>query len=56
MLNDPYSHIDWHLEAGLAIAFAESPEENVQGPHAQITPDDWDQLCPSYDALPPELQ
>ncbi|KAL0580994.1 Laccase-1 [Marasmius crinis-equi] len=51
-----HCHIDWHLEAGLAIAFAESPAENIQGPHAQVQPQDWKQLCPEYDALPPEEQ
>ncbi|KAF9032497.1 laccase [Hymenopellis radicata] len=32
-----HCHIDWHLEAGLAIAFAEAPADNIAGPHAQIT-------------------
>ncbi|KAL0947899.1 hypothetical protein HGRIS_010534 [Hohenbuehelia grisea] len=51
-----HCHIDWHLEAGLAIVFAEAPEDNVSGPDAQIVPQDWNTLCPSYDALPPEEQ
>jgi len=51
-----HCHIDWHLEAGLAIAFAEAPEENVSGPQSQITPQDWKDLCPSYDQLDPEFQ
>ncbi|ESK90671.1 laccase [Moniliophthora roreri MCA 2997] len=51
-----HCHIDWHLEAGLAIVFAETPAENIEGPHAQITPQDWEQLCPEYDALSPEEQ
>jgi iron transport multicopper oxidase len=51
-----HCHIDWHLEAGLAIAFAEAPEDNISGPAAQITPQDWLDLCPEYDALDPELQ
>lgn len=51
-----HCHIDWHLEAGLAVVFSESPALNRQGPHSQITPDDWDRLCPEYDALAPELQ
>ncbi|KAK7464216.1 Laccase-1 [Stygiomarasmius scandens] len=51
-----HCHIDWHLEAGLAIVFGESPAENIDGPHAQITPQDWLDLCPEYDALDPSLQ
>jgi iron transport multicopper oxidase len=51
-----YSHIDWHLEAGLAIVFAESPEDNVSGPQAQITPQDWLDLCPEYNEIDPEFQ
>ncbi|KAK0478771.1 laccase [Armillaria novae-zelandiae] len=51
-----YYHIDWHLEAGLAIVFAESPADNIEGPHAQATPQDWLTLCPDYNALSPELQ
>ncbi|KAJ7620440.1 putative laccase 1d precursor [Roridomyces roridus] len=51
-----HCHIDWHLEVGLAIVFAESPELNVKGPQAQIQTPQWKQLCPMYDALEPELQ
>ncbi|KAF5367142.1 hypothetical protein D9758_003875 [Tetrapyrgos nigripes] len=51
-----HCHIDWHLEAGLAVVFAESPAENINGPHKQITPDDWKDLCPEYDDLDPDLQ
>ncbi|KAJ8080638.1 laccase, multicopper oxidase, benzenediol:oxygen oxidorectuctase [Marasmius tenuissimus] len=52
-----HCHIDWHLEAGLAVVFAESPALNREdGPFQQITPQDWEQLCPEYDALPPEEQ
>ncbi|SJL08430.1 probable Laccase-1 [Armillaria ostoyae] len=51
-----HCHIDWHLEAGLAIVFAESPADNIEGPHAQVTPQDWLTLCPDYNALSPDLQ
>ncbi|KAJ7577399.1 laccase 3 [Mycena floridula] len=51
-----HCHIDWHLEAGLAIVFSESPALNRQGPQSQITPPDWEALCPEYDALAPEEQ
>ncbi|THV05652.1 putative laccase 1d precursor [Dendrothele bispora CBS 962.96] len=51
-----HCHIDWHLEAGLAIVFGESPAENIEGPHSQTTPDDWLNLCPEYWDLDPDLQ
>ncbi|KAF5378072.1 hypothetical protein D9615_007511 [Tricholomella constricta] len=51
-----HCHIDWHLEAGLAIVFAEAPADNIEGPQSQITPQDWKDLCPEYDALAPEFQ
>ncbi len=54
--NDYHSHIDWHLEACLAIVFGESPEDNVSGPQSQITPQAWKDLCPAYDELEPEFQ
>ncbi|KAF9062145.1 hypothetical protein BDP27DRAFT_1369100 [Rhodocollybia butyracea] len=46
-----HCHIDWHLEAGFAIVFAEGPAET---PARNPTPEDWDQLCPSTIALTPE--
>ncbi|KAF8893244.1 laccase [Mucidula mucida] len=51
-----HCHIDWHLEAGLAIAFAEAPADNIAGPHAQISPQEWKGLCPKYWSLPPQEQ
>ncbi|KAF5372707.1 hypothetical protein D9615_009881 [Tricholomella constricta] len=45
-----HCHIDWHLDAGLAVVFAEDPG------HTSVTvqpPDDWRALCPTFDALPP---
>ncbi|KAG5354129.1 laccase, multicopper oxidase, benzenediol:oxygen oxidorectuctase [Termitomyces sp. Mn162] len=36
-----HCHIDWHLEAGLAIVFGEAPQDNLSGPKAQIIPPDW---------------
>ncbi|KAF7352053.1 Multicopper oxidase [Mycena venus] len=45
-------HIDWHLEAGLAVVFAEAPAAQRQGPDAQIISPQWLNLCPAYDALP----
>ncbi|KAJ7254808.1 yellow laccase [Mycena rebaudengoi] len=41
-----HCHIDWHLEIGLAIVFA----EDIPGIRKQDPPAAWDQLCPIYDA------
>ncbi|KAE9398107.1 laccase 2 VT [Gymnopus androsaceus JB14] len=46
-----HCHIDWHLEAGFAIVFAEDAPDTAA---ANPTPDDWNQLCPIYDSLTPE--
>ncbi|KAJ7174854.1 laccase [Mycena filopes] len=51
-----HCHIDWHLEAGLAVVFGESPSDNIAGPQSQIQTPDWKQLCPIYDDLAPEFQ
>ncbi|KAJ6571287.1 laccase 6 [Mycena capillaripes] len=51
-----HCHIDWHLEAGLAVVFGESPADNIAGPQSQIQTADWKALCPTYDNLAPELQ
>ncbi|THU79873.1 laccase [Dendrothele bispora CBS 962.96] len=51
-----HCHIDWHLVAGLAVVFAEDPEGARSGPKSQIIKQEWLDLCPIYQALPPELQ
>nr|DAA04522.1 TPA_exp: laccase 17 [Coprinopsis cinerea okayama7\ len=51
-----HCHIDWHLEAGLAVVFAEAPDQIRDGPQAQVIKQEWLDLCPIYNALPPELQ
>ncbi|KAJ7291783.1 laccase [Mycena rebaudengoi] len=43
-----HCHIDFHLEIGLAIVFAEDTPTVGKSIH----PPAWDQLCPIYDALP----
>ncbi|KAJ6564493.1 laccase 16 [Mycena capillaripes] len=48
-----HCHIDWHLEAGLAVVFAESPAEQREGPASEIIPPPWRDLCPAYNALTP---
>ncbi|KAK0205756.1 laccase [Desarmillaria ectypa] len=42
-----HCHIDWHLEIGLAVVFA----EDVDTIQKQDTPAAWDQLCPIYGNL-----
>ncbi|KAG8738525.1 laccase [Ceratobasidium sp. 414] len=51
-----HCHIDWHLEAGLAVVFAEAPEEVRQGAQSVQPNAAWNQLCPKYQALSPDLQ
>ncbi|XP_006460587.1 laccase-12 [Agaricus bisporus var. bisporus H97] len=43
-----HCHIDWHLEVGLAVVFAEDPDTIENSTH----PAAWDELCPIYDNLP----
>ncbi|KAJ6592604.1 laccase 1 [Mycena capillaripes] len=45
-----HCHIDFHLEAGLAIVFAEDTGTIAKSKH----PAAWDQLCPIFDALTPD--
>nr|Q01679.2 RecName: Full=Laccase; AltName: Full=Benzenediol:oxygen oxidoreductase; AltName: Full=Diphenol oxidase; AltName: Full=Ligninolytic phenoloxidase; AltName: Full=Urishiol oxidase; Flags: Precursor [Phlebia radiata]CAA36379.2 laccase [Phlebia radiata] len=43
-----HCHIDWHLEAGFAVVFAEDiPDVASINP----VPQDWSNLCPIYNAL-----
>ncbi|EUC56627.1 oxidorectuctase, putative [Rhizoctonia solani AG-3 Rhs1AP] len=51
-----HCHIDWHLEAGLALVFAEAPSEVRQGTQSVQPNQAWEQLCPKYQALPTDLQ
>ncbi|KAF9482102.1 laccase 16 [Pholiota conissans] len=51
-----HCHIDWHLEAGLAVVFAERPAEQISGPQSQIIKQSWLDLCPIYKALPLDQQ
>ncbi|OCH84564.1 laccase 2 [Obba rivulosa] len=44
-----HCHIDWHLNAGFAIVFAEDTADIAS---ANPVPDSWSDLCPTYDALP----
>ncbi|KAF8634695.1 hypothetical protein AX15_000753 [Amanita polypyramis BW_CC] len=46
-----HCHIEWHLQAGLAIVFTEDVQTIAKSTH----PVAWDELCPEYAQLPPEL-
>nr|UDP83123.1 laccase 9 [Cyathus bulleri]UES62899.1 laccase 9 [Cyathus bulleri] len=47
-----HCHIDWHLAGGLAVVFAEAPEEvsTISTPTVQ-----WEQLCPIESSLTPSI-
>ncbi|KAJ7075747.1 laccase [Mycena belliarum] len=47
-----HCHIDWHLEAGLAVVFAEAPVQQRIGNQSEIITPQWLALCPAYNALP----
>lgn len=51
-----HCHIDMHLEAGLAVVFAEAPSEIASGADSVDPDDEWDGLCPIYNALPADMQ
>ncbi|KAG9124327.1 hypothetical protein FRC07_012008 [Ceratobasidium sp. 392] len=51
-----HCHIDWHLEAGLALVFAEAPDAVRTGTQNVAPNAAWNQLCPKYQALSPDLQ
>nr|3T6V_A Chain A, Laccase [Steccherinum ochraceum]3T6V_B Chain B, Laccase [Steccherinum ochraceum]3T6V_C Chain C, Laccase [Steccherinum ochraceum]3T6W_A Chain A, Laccase [Steccherinum ochraceum]3T6W_B Chain B, Laccase [Steccherinum ochraceum]3T6W_C Chain C, Laccase [Steccherinum ochraceum]3T6X_A Chain A, Laccase [Steccherinum ochraceum]3T6X_B Chain B, Laccase [Steccherinum ochraceum]3T6X_C Chain C, Laccase [Steccherinum ochraceum]3T6Z_A Chain A, Laccase [Steccherinum ochraceum]3T6Z_B Chain B, L len=42
-----HCHIDWHLDAGFAIVFAEDIPNTAS---ANPVPEAWSNLCPSYDS------
>ncbi|KAG2146322.1 laccase [Suillus clintonianus] len=46
-----HCHIDWHLHAGFAVVFAESPSDTQK--HLGPIPPALDDLCPIYDSLTP---
>lgn len=47
-----HCHKDWHLEAGLAVVFAEDPEDQRNGPLSIKPSPQWKELCGIYNALP----
>ncbi|KAJ7039350.1 laccase 17 [Mycena alexandri] len=51
-----HCHIDWHLEAGLAVVFAEDPVQMRVGNQSEIIKPQWLDLCPAYYAQPADLQ
>ncbi|KAG8701183.1 hypothetical protein FRC08_004238 [Ceratobasidium sp. 394] len=49
-----YLHL--RIFPGLAVVFAEAPNEQRTGPQAIQPSPGWTQLCPAYQALPPDQQ
>jgi iron transport multicopper oxidase len=43
-----HCHIDWHLQKGMAVVFAENPNGTAQ---ADPVDDAWKNLCPTYNGL-----
>ncbi|CAE6450488.1 unnamed protein product [Rhizoctonia solani] len=48
-----HCHIDWHLEEGFAMVFAEAPEAVKSGPKSVPVDKQWKDLCRKYEELPP---
>ncbi|KAF8988654.1 Cupredoxin [Cyathus striatus] len=46
-----HCHIDFHLQGGLALVFAEDVDDTAED---NPVPDAWTDLCPIYNALPAE--
>ncbi|CAE6471257.1 unnamed protein product [Rhizoctonia solani] len=51
-----HCHIDWHLEEGFAMVFAEAPEAVKSGPKSVAVNEKWEGLCKKYDQLPAGFQ
>ncbi|KXN87839.1 Laccase-4 [Leucoagaricus sp. SymC.cos] len=49
-----HCHIDFHLDIGLAIVFAEAPDQTPAAVSSR--PAAWDQLCPTWDKLPDSVK
>lgn len=45
-----------YFTPGLAVVFAEAPNQTRTGPQRVVPAPGWDQLCPKYAALPAALQ
>ncbi|KIJ50346.1 multicopper oxidase [Sphaerobolus stellatus SS14] len=51
-----HCHIDWHLETGLAVVFAEDPN-GIRSGRQSVQPNAaWSQLCSTYNSLKPSDQ
>lgn len=48
-----HCHIDWHLDQGMAVVFAEDTQDTA---FADPVNAQWSQLCNIYDSLPPSEQ
>ncbi|KAF8334083.1 laccase 1 [Cantharellus anzutake] len=48
-----HCHVEWHLQTGLAIVFAEDPTSQQSGPDSEIHNAAWDNLCNAWNNQPP---
>ncbi|KAF8351841.1 Cu-oxidase-domain-containing protein [Amanita rubescens] len=46
-----HCHIDFHLDVGLAVVFAEDPQDQIAGPYAEEVTQEWENLCPKWNLL-----
>ncbi|KAK2466587.1 hypothetical protein APHAL10511_001449 [Amanita phalloides] len=46
-----HCHVDLHLDTGLAIVFAEDPQDQIAGPDAEEYTQEWADLCPKWNSL-----
>ncbi|KAF8623777.1 hypothetical protein AX15_006218 [Amanita polypyramis BW_CC] len=46
-----HCHVDYHLDAGLAVVFAEDPKDQSSGPNAEEVTEDWKNLCPKWNSI-----
>ncbi|KAF8635405.1 hypothetical protein AX15_000403 [Amanita polypyramis BW_CC] len=46
-----HCHIDYHLEAGLAVVFAEDAPGQISGDQSEQVTEEWKNLCPKWNAL-----
>ncbi|KAF8752830.1 multicopper oxidase family [Rhizoctonia solani] len=51
-----HCHIDWHMDEGFAMVFAEAPEDIKKGSQSVRPNGQWKKLCEKYEKLPDELQ
>ena len=41
----------WFFDSGLAVIFAEDPQDQLAGPNAEEFTQEWENLCPKWNSL-----